>query len=60
MHALPVNTEPEWTEPSDADFSVPDVPVEYPELVRLSRIVLAGLALAVGAALRPSGRKLKK
>lgn len=60
MHALPVNTEPEWKEPSDADFAVPDVPVEYPELAGLSRIVLAGLVLAVGVGLRPFGRRLRK
>ncbi len=60
MHPLPVNKESEWKEPSEAEFAVPDVPAEYPELARLSRIVLAGLALAVGAGLRPFGRRLRK
>ena len=43
-------------EPTEEDFAVEDVPVEYPLLSTLSRIVLAGISLAVLPALLPSKR----
>lgn len=46
-------------EPTEEDFAVEDVPVEYPLLQSLSALVLAGVALSVLPVILPR-RRIKR